>query len=75
MPYDVGAYQIRGSGVALEGLALGIPIVVVAGTDMAVTFAGQGCIVANSHTAEAFTTACTFVVDNLGNLCKSQLRL
>ncbi len=64
MPYDPGAYQLRGSGVALEGLALGIPIVVLAGTDMAVTFA-QGCIVANSHTAEAVTQACTFVVDNL----------
>ncbi len=65
MPYDVAAYQVRGSGVALEGLALGIPIVVVAGTDMAVTFAGQGCITAVSHTAQAFTQACAFVVDNL----------
>jgi glycosyltransferase involved in cell wall biosynthesis len=65
MPYDVAAYQARGSGVALEGLALGIPIVVAAGTDMAVTFAGQGCITAASHTVDAFTQACSFVVDNL----------
>jgi glycosyltransferase involved in cell wall biosynthesis len=68
MPYDAAAYQLRGSGVALEGLALGIPIVVVAGTDMAVTFAGQGCIVAINHTAEAFTQACAFVVDNLAEV-------
>jgi glycosyltransferase involved in cell wall biosynthesis len=65
LPYDVAAYQARGSGVALEGLALGIPIVVAAGTDMAVTFAGQGCITAASHTADAFAQACAFVVDNL----------
>ena len=65
MPYDAGAYQVRGSGVALEGLALGIPIVVAAGTDMSVTFAGQGCIIATSQTAEAFTHACAFVVDDL----------
>ena len=65
MPYGPGAYQLRGSGVALEGLALGIPIIVPAGTDMAVTFAGQGCIVANTCTAEAIAQACTFVVDNM----------
>jgi glycosyltransferase involved in cell wall biosynthesis len=65
MPYGPGAYQLRGSGVALEGLALGIPIIVPAGTDMAVTFAGQGCIVANTYTAEAIAQACTFVVDNM----------
>ena len=65
LPYDVAAYHVRGSGVALEGLALGIPIVVGAGTDMAVTFAGPGCITAVSHRAEAFVQACAFVVDNL----------
>jgi len=65
MPYEVWAYQIRGSGVALEGLALGIPIVVAAGTDMAATFAGRGCIVATNHSAEAFKEACVHVVDNL----------
>jgi glycosyltransferase involved in cell wall biosynthesis len=68
MPYDVGAYRVRGSGVALEALALGIPIVVAAGTDMAVTFAGPGCIVANDQTAEAFKEACASVVENLDSI-------
>jgi glycosyltransferase involved in cell wall biosynthesis len=64
LPYTTRAYAVRGSGVALESLALGIPIVVTPGTDMAVTFAGSGCVVAAALTAEAFAKSCCFVAEN-----------
>ena len=63
MPYDPAAYQIRGSGVALEGLVLGIPIVVTEDTDMAVTFEGPWCVCASDFSAEAFERACSVVID------------
>jgi glycosyltransferase involved in cell wall biosynthesis len=64
LPYDAGYYQFRGSGVALEALALGIPIIVPAGTDMAVTFAGAGCVVAAGNGSAQIAAACTNVIDN-----------
>jgi glycosyltransferase involved in cell wall biosynthesis len=64
MPYDPRSYRIRGSGVALEALALGVPIIVALGTDMAETFEGPGCIVASSFSEEAFVQACSSVVEH-----------
>ena len=64
LPYDAGYYQYRGSGVALEGLALGIPIIVPAGTDMAQTFAGEGCVVATGNGPAQFASACGFVIEH-----------
>lgn len=68
LPYDVRAYAVRGSGVALEGLALGISIIVPAGTDMAETFAGPGCIVANAYTIEGFAQACRIFIANQASI-------
>ena len=73
MPYDPAAYRIRGSGVALEGLALGLPIVVTRDTDMASTFEGPGCIVASSFSAADVETACCFVVERYEQIA-SQLQ-
>ena len=73
MPYDPDAYRIRGSGVALEALALCLPIIVTRDTDMAVTFVGPGCIVASNFSAEAFETACRSVVECYPEIsCKLQ---
>ena len=69
MPYEVSAYKVRGSGVALESLALGIPIIVAGETDMATTFAGPGCIVADHYDPESFARSCGFVLENVASLC------
>ena len=62
MPYDPKPYAIRGSGVALEALSVGQPIIVAAGTDMEETFRGPGCLVAAEWTDTAFAASCeTFV--------------
>ena len=63
MPYDPAAYRIRGSGVALEGLALGLPIVVTRDTDMASTFEGPGCLSRRPFLPPSVETACCLVVE------------
>ena len=75
MPYDPSAYRIRGSGVALEALALGLPIVVTRETDMAATFEGPGCIVASSFSVADVETACCFVVDHYKQISSQATRL
>ena len=62
LPYDPKPYAIRGSGVALEALALGTVAIVSAGSDMATTFAGGGCIVSESYTAAGMAKACVAFV-------------
>ena len=42
LPYDPKKYQNRGSGIALEGLGLGIPTVLPAGASFAVKFLDAG---------------------------------
>ena len=64
MPYDPSAYSVRGSGVALEGLVLGLPIVVSQSTDMAITFRGPWCVTASTYSPEAFERACSNLVEN-----------
>ena len=64
MPYDPKPYAIRGSGVALEALSVGQPIIVAAGTDMADTFQGPGCLVAPQWTDKAFAACCETFVAN-----------
>jgi glycosyltransferase involved in cell wall biosynthesis len=69
MPYDEVAYKARGSGIALESLALGIPIIVAAGTDMATTFAGPGCIAVGHCDAKSFAAGCDAVLEDVEAAC------
>jgi glycosyltransferase involved in cell wall biosynthesis len=74
MPYDPRAYAIRGSGVALEALAMDIPVIVPPGTDISATFEGPACLVASAWTAEALASACASAVEQRAALSESVRR-
>ncbi len=67
LPYEKRSYAIRGSGVVLEAMRLGMPVVVTAGTDMATTFAGSACVAAEM-TVQAFAHACSTLLDDRDHL-------
>ena len=68
LPYDPRQYRIRGSGIATEAAAAGIPFVVSCGMDAAATYAGTGVVESDEYSAVGFVRATRWAIEHIDAL-------